>query len=331
MSIKSLEVSQIRRDIDLQPRVNMNQSKIDEYAADIADGKEFDPIEVLTNGEYYFCWDGFHRLYAHEKAGKTHINAVVERGTRRDAIKLSLGANAKHGMQRTNEDKRKAVATALSDEEWVHYSNREIAEMCGVSDVFVASVRSQVQTVCTSDEPERRIGKDGKSYPASKPKKPKANESNGKPAADGAGGQEGKAATSGIPASAPSKAAKESIEAEVDRYKVPIPKELRGIFLGSPSHPEPWKTINNLLNQIRDILVSVRDEPASHYLRRSNEYTQDGKSLRLLEQFRDLVDLKRPWSLCPACKGKGCEFCDRIGWVDRMQHNTAKQGMSVNV
>lgn len=41
-------------------------------------------------------------------------------------------------------------------------SNRAIADHCGVSDPFVADIRSQLLTVSSSDEPEVRIGADGK-------------------------------------------------------------------------------------------------------------------------------------------------------------------------
>lgn len=330
--LESLAISKINRDADCQPRVCIDDDVVNEYVEDIKSRKELPPVHVMHDGENYWLWDGFHRVCAYERAGYTMVTAIVERGVRRDAVKASLKANAEHGKRRTNEDKRRSVEIALKDVEWQHLEQAKIAEMCAVTQPFVSKVKKDLKANITVIFAETRTNSRGEERPTSyKPRKPKATESNGEPAADGAGGQEGKGTAPQEPASAPSKAAKESIEAEVDRYKQPIPKELRGIFLGSPHNPEPWKSIDNLLDQIRDILVSVRDEPASHYLRRSNEYTQDGKSLRSLEQFRDLVDLKRPWSLCPACKGKGCEFCDRIGWVDRMQHNTAKQGMSVNV
>lgn len=45
--------------------------------------------------------------------------------------------------------------------------DRAIAEHCGVSDPFVGTIRSELQTVSSSSQP--RVGKDGKVRPASNP------------------------------------------------------------------------------------------------------------------------------------------------------------------
>jgi hypothetical protein len=44
-------------------------------------------------------------------------------------------------VRRTNEDKRRAVATLLNDPEWSQWSDREISRRCGVSDRMVNSLR----------------------------------------------------------------------------------------------------------------------------------------------------------------------------------------------
>ena len=55
--------------------------------------------------------------------------------------------------------------------EWPKLSDREIARICAVSHNFVSEIRPQVSSDDTS-EPQKRIGGDGKQYPASKPAKP---------------------------------------------------------------------------------------------------------------------------------------------------------------
>lgn len=55
-----------------------------------------------------------------------------------------VGANASHGLRRTNDDKRRAVRTLLNDLEWLAWSDREVARACGVSHTFVAGQRSSV-------------------------------------------------------------------------------------------------------------------------------------------------------------------------------------------
>lgn len=68
-------------------------------------------------------------------------------GTQRDARLYSFGANGAHGLRRTNDDKRKAVAAMLEDAEWVTWSDREIARNCVVSHTFVQQQRSSQATL----------------------------------------------------------------------------------------------------------------------------------------------------------------------------------------
>lgn len=66
----------------------------------------------------------------------------VRTGTQRDAILFACGANATHGLRRTNDDKRKAVGVLLADAVWSKMSDREIARLCKVSNMLVAVVRN---------------------------------------------------------------------------------------------------------------------------------------------------------------------------------------------
>ena len=82
------------------------------------------------------------------------IEAVVTKGTKRDAILASIKANATHGLKRSNADKRLAVEKLLLDKEWQTWSDAKIAEQAAVSRQFVTNLRSehpgQVATVATS-------------------------------------------------------------------------------------------------------------------------------------------------------------------------------------
>jgi hypothetical protein len=55
---------------------------------------------------------------------------------------LRGGGNAIHGLRRTIDDKRREVGILLADAEWSKWSDRKIAEACGVTHPFVAAVRS---------------------------------------------------------------------------------------------------------------------------------------------------------------------------------------------
>ena len=76
----------------------------------------------------------------------------MRQGTQRDAILWSVGANASHGMRRTNQDKRRAVMRLLEDAEWKCWSDREIAERCAVTHPFVAELRRGSSLVTDTSE-----------------------------------------------------------------------------------------------------------------------------------------------------------------------------------
>ena len=73
------------------------------------------------------------------------INADVRSGTKRDAVLFGIGSNSEHGLPRTDADKLHIVNLLLNDEEWVKWSNREIARRCKVSHKFVNGVRKAKQ------------------------------------------------------------------------------------------------------------------------------------------------------------------------------------------
>src|SRR5262249_27157884 len=100
--------------------------------------------------------DGFHRCAAAKDAGLSEIDAEVKEGTRRDAVLEATSANARHGVRRTNEDKRKAVLTLLTDKEWSKWSDHEIAKKTHTTQPFVSKLRR----LTSSDTV--RLGADGR-------------------------------------------------------------------------------------------------------------------------------------------------------------------------
>jgi len=136
-----LPVSKCRLDGGTQSRVRIDEPTINRYKEDLANGDKFDPIQVYFDGTDYWVWDGFHRVRAHAALGLAEISAVVKQGTRRDAVLASTGANPKHGLQRTVEDKRRAVMVLLEDEEWSKWSDRKIGDTARVAHNFVAGLR----------------------------------------------------------------------------------------------------------------------------------------------------------------------------------------------
>ncbi|ETX05035.1 MAG: hypothetical protein ETSY2_25345 [Candidatus Entotheonella gemina] len=142
--LETVLLDDIRTDGGTQPREYLNELVLSEYAESMTGGTAFPPVVIFFDGSHYWLADGFHRLFAAKKCGARDIAADVRQGTRREARLYAVGANATHGLRRTNADKRRAALTLLQDEEWQRWSNREIARQCGVTHTFVAKLRREL-------------------------------------------------------------------------------------------------------------------------------------------------------------------------------------------
>lgn len=157
-----LSHSKIQLDGGTQTRVALHEETVAEYAAAMEEGAQFPPVVVFHDGTNYWLADGFHRVAAEKVVGWSETNADVKQGTRRDAVLYSVGANGEHGLRRTNADKRRAVETLLRDEEWVKWSDREIARRCGVGYSLVADARKVICPI-RADTP-RKVERNGTVY-----------------------------------------------------------------------------------------------------------------------------------------------------------------------
>jgi len=140
-----INLSEIRIDGGTQSRVELNQDVVAEYADAYSTGKRMPDVSLFFDGSVYWLADGFHRYFGAKKAGKVSIDAESRDGTQRDAWLYSLGANADHGLQRTNADKKKAVLAAFTDAELGLWTARQIAEACAVSHTFVNKLRDEAE------------------------------------------------------------------------------------------------------------------------------------------------------------------------------------------
>lgn len=172
MSVRLIKLNQIRLDGGTQMRESLDQSIVASFGEDMRTGAVFPPVDVFHDGNKYWLADGFHRFYAARDVKKlASMKATVHEGSVRDAVLFSVGANASHGVRRTNADKRRSVTTLLGDDEWSGWSDGIVAEKCGVSQPFVSKVRGQLITVMSCDDgqpsksrpvPQQTKGKDGK-------------------------------------------------------------------------------------------------------------------------------------------------------------------------
>lgn len=144
---EQVECSRIRVDGGTQMRARLNQETVAEYAAamqEIDGWGKFPAVEVYHDGSTYWLADGFHRVAAAVQAGVEAVPAKIHAGDQRKAILHAAGANADHGLRRTNADKRRAVETLLRDEEWRNMTDVDIARACRVDSKTVGNIRREL-------------------------------------------------------------------------------------------------------------------------------------------------------------------------------------------
>lgn len=179
----SIPMSKIRADADVQARANFSEATAEDYAELVrakierANGH---PV-VFHDGKDYWLADGFHWRRAHELTGCAHMLCEVKEGGKREAVLYSVGANDTHGLRRTAEDRRHAVLKLLKDAEWKEWSNRQIAEVCRVSEFMVRTRRhelSAIESQTPKEKPAVKFKRGGKTH-TMKPAKGRKRDYNG--------------------------------------------------------------------------------------------------------------------------------------------------------
>ncbi len=182
-----------------QARVATNDEAISSYGEAMEEGAQFPPVITYYDGSKYWLADGFHRYLAAQRNAYECISTEVREGSRTDALRHSLGANATNGIYRSNADKRNAAEIALG--EWPEMSNSVIAELCKISTDLVRRTRIDMEKQDLLESRTHVTGKDGKQYPAGIEREARGGsqsvETDGTPS--GTGGSEGGAGGGGAP------------------------------------------------------------------------------------------------------------------------------------
>jgi len=127
--------------IFIQSRAATNTELVNEYAAMMQDGIQFEAAQAMRDGDgQVFVFDGLHRGQAAKQVGALLL-VDVQPGDRQTAEWLALSANQKHGQRRTREDIRHVICQALSHPNGVNLSDRELARHCGVDHKTVGKIR----------------------------------------------------------------------------------------------------------------------------------------------------------------------------------------------
>ncbi len=172
------QVASIRIDkcvMTAQIRCKISNKYVDEIAQSMADGQEFDPIDVFLNAEGMFIVaDGAHRLLARQKREQTNVKAWIRECKPEEAssyaLELSMERNCRHGLRMSTADKRNAIMMALLDDRLKRLGDKPIAVKVGVSPGMVKSVRAEMHAPASDKDVEvtshRRRRPDASDTPA---------------------------------------------------------------------------------------------------------------------------------------------------------------------
>jgi len=154
------------QDIDLKGspvvRSHIRDDVVEEYAEIYRRGKiKMPPIDVFTpDNKVFLLGDGAHRTFAVIATKARHIEATIHKGGREEALRFALTANDRHGIRRSNMDKRFAIREAVK--QWPKCSDSQIAAICVVDNHTVKDVREAMEKDGQVKPEPVRVARDGK-------------------------------------------------------------------------------------------------------------------------------------------------------------------------
>lgn len=294
ITTKNLSLSEIRIDGGTQPRTEINEQYIRENLIPALDGgATMPPLTVFYDGKYYWLADGFHRWHAFTTCDVLMPACEVHKGTKRDAILYSVGVNDKHGLRRTNEDKRECVETLLNDKEWAKWTDVKIAEQCNVGHAMVSRVRVSIFPK-EKDRNVRTATRGGKTYQMD---------------------------IKNIGSSGANSAGTEATVTE-DEYEPPTDG------LGDPITDARITQVFDDIPKLKAIIKMLGDARAAYRL-----IASDGVTAEIVDQQIEIAikDAQRalkfgiPWCLVP--DGVTDKKLKRRGWLTKEQHKRLPQQM----
>ena len=333
MATETINLADLR---PIQTRAETDAATIEEYAEAAQRGAKFPPVSVIADAEAdtFWLWDGVHRMEAAKRLGAKRIRADVQGGTYADALRLALGANATHGLRRTNADKRKALDMAWKNRRtvWPREDNADpsaeiLADVCGVSlrtaKAYVATLQPvqnvEVERPSTSANdrvsadvepvqialvetrnplPVRRVfGKDGKVRPVAP-----VNTAPHRIEFDEGFGA--KSHTSGG-----------TLSSIVDRFGVEVPPQLRCAFSAQAE-----RDFNEVLQHISKARVAIEK---GHKTKNPLFANIAQRALIELDNAYSEVRFGKPYCVCRLCQGNGrgsCTACHETGFQTQAQY-----------
>ncbi len=313
-----IKISDIDIERSVQVRARIDPRTVEEYAEHITAKKPpLPPIIVFgpdSRGKYYLS-EGWHRLEAHKRADRASVNATIRDGDWKAALEHALGSNARHGLRRSNADKRRVVELALKH--WPGWSQSMIADKCGVHVNTVAAIKPQVpQNVV----PDKILGKDGKQYPSRPPKAPPAQPPEDDP---------GKSPTIGKQPPAPVQRLEDEPPGDPTPEQPPLPTDRLDCVV--PPHLVPlWerrREVQTLLDQLSRIRAAIQQaqddrDPLFYGAGQGQAPINFSSALTHLQQARSAINEALPFAVCPMCQGGGCRCCSGNGLISKYRYDT---------
>lgn len=158
-TFKKISIADMRIDGGTQSRVDIDPHWVHEMVDNMKNDVVYPALEARFDGVCYWLTDGFHRYHAYTQLGIKNIDVAYLPGTQFDAQLDSYKANARHGKPRTRADKIKAVESALANPLIDDKSNYAIAQICEVSQPFVAAVRNPKAKEKQAEAKKKHIAK----------------------------------------------------------------------------------------------------------------------------------------------------------------------------
>ena len=315
----------------VQPREQMHEAVVQEYAEAMQRGEKFPPLEVFDDGENLWLADGWHRLAAAKKAGLLKAPCLVRKGGFKEAAWAAFGANISHGLRRTNADKRMVVTLALAHEKAAKLSNLQLANYLGVSEAMIRQHRDTPAHTSKHGVFEKSTDSNGTSSGTPSPEPALTNI----PMGDDADSAESQAARyiaerrkKGYPDDrialmAQTRPPEERMailalldvseqetrkisDTPKDQVGQDIPEKLREVF----ARRSEIVRLQSLVSDLKTTVLARFEEKDALFLGLNpSQFKADCENL-----YRDLRALA-PYAICPYCAGRGCKACLSRGWV----------------
>ena len=296
----------------LQTRCALDERTVAEYAEAMADGAEFPPVVVFSEGgrsKHFYLADGFHRVEAALRNGQDKLWCDMRTGGFIDALRFALSCNAMHGKRVTNEDKQNALRMAWENRAQLFGADPSAALLAKTCGVAVRTAQSYIAENLPAPAPMPTRPTRGKRQPMQIAEV--------EPPTRQVVGTDGKVRAMPVRPAAPAAPAvpvrpsqpmptrpnKRRHVVPVDRYGTEIPVAINYAFNGGV-----LADICSLISKARVALRhGIEDKLPQFAAVRQDALVQ-------LDNAYRFVSAAEAHCVCRMCQGTGCKACHGRGW-----------------